>query len=61
MSDYYAMVEEIKKGLAKAGIVVNDPFVRFSDVPQGHWADGAIHALRRAGIVTGYPDDTFRN
>lgn len=60
MSDYYAMVEEVKQGLAKAGIVVNDPFVRFSDVPKGHWADEAIHSLRRAGVLTGYPDITFR-
>ena len=32
----------------------------FVDVPPGHWADEAIHNLRRARIIFGYPDGTFR-
>lgn len=32
----------------------------FPDVPEGHWADTAIHNLRRAGILYGYPDGSFR-
>jgi hypothetical protein len=33
---------------------------RFSDIPRGHWADEAIHALRRAGVLEGYPAGKFR-
>lgn len=32
----------------------------FSDVPQGHWAAEAVEALVKAGILTGFPDGTFR-
>lgn len=45
---------------AKHGYQIDERFRRFSDVPAGHWADQAIHNLRRAGIVTGFPDNTFR-
>lgn len=32
----------------------------FKDVPNAHWAKAAIADAVRAGIVTGYPDGTFR-
>ncbi|MCK5848065.1 MAG: S-layer homology domain-containing protein [Caldisericia bacterium] len=32
----------------------------FVDVPQSHWAYEAIHYMADMGIVTGYPDGTFR-
>jgi hypothetical protein len=32
---------------------------RFLDVPKGHWADEAVHGLRREGILRGYPDGRF--
>lgn len=32
----------------------------FLDVPEGHWADAAIHNLRRAGILHGYPQGTYK-
>ena len=32
----------------------------FSDVPQGHWAYVAIVELASEGVVTGYPDGTFK-
>ena len=32
---------------------------RFSDVPEGHWADGVIHELRSLGISGGIGDNTF--
>ena len=32
----------------------------FSDVPQGHWAYGAIAKLAAEGVVDGYPDGTFK-
>jgi hypothetical protein len=60
LADYDACVEAIKQGLAKHGIIVEDPYARFSDVPEGHWADEAIHNLRKLGILRGYPDNTFR-
>ena len=32
---------------------------RFSDVPEGHWADGVIHELRSLGISGGVGNNTF--
>jgi hypothetical protein len=32
----------------------------FSDVPQGHWAYAAVAELASEGVVTGYPDGTFK-
>ncbi|MCH7471454.1 S-layer homology domain-containing protein, partial [bacterium] len=32
----------------------------FSDVPDGHWAYEAVDYLQQAGLVEGYPDNTFR-
>lgn len=32
----------------------------FADVPAGYWAAGAIDQLTAAGVVTGFPDGTFR-
>lgn len=60
LDDYDARVEAIKQNLAKRGIIVEDPYARFSDVPEGHWADEAIHNLRKLGILRGYPDNTFK-
>lgn len=34
--------------------------IPFPDVPQDHWAKGSIEILVRAGITTGYEDNTFR-
>ena len=33
---------------------------RFSDVPDNHWAAGAVQQLAEEGILKGYPDSTFR-
>jgi predicted nucleic acid-binding Zn-ribbon protein len=33
---------------------------QFSDVPAGHWAKEAVEALVAKGILTGFPDGTFR-
>ena len=33
---------------------------RYSDVPEGHWASEAVGRLTSLGILTGYPDSTFR-
>jgi len=33
---------------------------RFSDVPSGHWAEGFINALADRGVISGFPDGSFR-
>ena len=32
----------------------------FQDVPEGHWAAGAVYELVKMGVTKGYPDGTFR-
>ena len=32
----------------------------FPDVPEDHWAEPAIHNMRRAGVLYGYPDGKYR-
>lgn len=32
----------------------------FTDLPEGHWAYDAVEQLVAEGIITGYPDGTFR-
>jgi hypothetical protein len=36
-----------------------EALTRFPDIPNRHWADKAIHNLRREGVLWGYPDGTF--
>ncbi len=33
---------------------------RFSDVPAGHWAEDFITALADRGVISGFPDGSFR-
>ncbi|WP_347241113.1 S-layer homology domain-containing protein [Thermus sp.] len=33
---------------------------QFSDVPAGHWAKEAVEAMVAKGIISGFPDGTFR-
>jgi hypothetical protein len=33
---------------------------QFSDVPAGHWAKEAVEVLAARGIISGFPDGTFR-
>lgn len=50
----------LKKRFTDLGIVLRDPYTeRFTDVPEGHWADEAIHNLRRSGILFGCPGGRF--
>ena len=59
--EYWDLLSLLKTTLAEKGIELRDPYnERFTDVPEGHWADEAIHNLRRAGVLYGYPDGTFR-
>lgn len=32
----------------------------FSDLPQGHWAEKSIYKLVALGVISGYPDQSFR-
>lgn len=32
----------------------------FADVPEGHWAEEAVARIADMGLVTGFPDGTFR-
>lgn len=32
----------------------------FRDIPKGHWAESYVSRLEQIGIVTGFPDGTFR-
>ncbi|MGB9920579.1 MAG: S-layer homology domain-containing protein [Moorellales bacterium] len=46
-------------GWVQQKLVVRAGFTRFADTA-GHWAEGEILSLARAGILFGYPDGTFR-
>ena len=35
-------------------------FAAFKDVPKSHWAYKAVTVLSKLGIISGYPDNTFR-
>lgn len=53
---------EIAKVLVEAlgyGKLVGDDSANFSDT-KGHWADGYIAVAAGTGLVTGYPDGSFR-
>ncbi|MGB9886711.1 MAG: N-acetylmuramoyl-L-alanine amidase [Moorellales bacterium] len=47
-----ALREGLEKALAPGGLT-------FSDIG-GHWAQGAIEEAHRLGLVSGYPDGSFR-
>ncbi len=32
----------------------------FSDIPANHWAKDAVETLRQLGLISGFPDNTFR-
>ena len=56
-----AMLSRAKNAYESVGIHLRDPYTeRFPDVPEGHWADAAIHNMRRAGVLYGYPDGKYR-
>ena len=58
--DLWDSLARLKDYYASVGIVLRDPYnERFTDVPEGHWANEAVHNLRRNGIVYGYPDGTY--
>lgn len=51
----------ISNGDAGGWQVGMEPQVKdFTDVPETYWAYGVISAAKRAGVMTGYSDGTFR-
>ena len=46
--------------LAMLGLACPAMASTFSDIPTDHWAYEAIDYLQQAGLVEGYPDNTFR-
>ena len=52
-AEFAAMAARFDKLVAGTG----NPF---SDVPAGHWAQGAIDSAAAKGWVTGYPDGSFK-
>ena len=46
--------------LALLGLAYPAQASTFSDVPTDHWAYEAIDYLQQAGLVEGYPDNTFQ-
>lgn len=51
---------EMTKLLAAMVEKTYDNTVRFSDVSETHWAVEEISALAKMGVLSGYPDGTFR-
>ena len=61
LEEMWSKLSKVRESYTDLGIELRDPYnERFTDVPDGHWADEAIHNLRRAGILYGYPDGTYR-
>lgn len=47
-------------GLADQAEVVKGSATGYKDVPSSHWASGFVIIAKEKGIITGYPDETFR-
>lgn len=52
----------MKKFLVLISVLLVSAFIfaELTDVPENHWAYESVRKLEEAGIVTGYPDGTFR-
>jgi len=46
--------------MLKVAPFYNLPFSSFKDVPPTHWAIGYIESMQKYGLITGYPDGTYR-
>ncbi len=46
--------------LAAVFLTVGAAQEAFPDIPQGHWAGDAVSRITDIGIITGFPDGTFR-
>ncbi len=47
-------------GLADQALVVKGSDTGYRDVSSGHWASGFVIIARELGIISGYPDGTFK-
>lgn len=54
------LIFTIAQILFTVGFAQNTSGVIFSDLPQNHWAYNAVKFMVERGIITGYPDGTFR-
>lgn len=49
---------------AMMGAIINLPvkreYIAFKDIPDNYWARNAIRRIYETGVMTGYPDQTFR-
>jgi len=52
--------EEKEEQMPTTNIKTKSGIKSFSDVSEGYWAKDAIKYLTTLGMLTGYPDDTFR-
>lgn len=50
----------VNRVMAFGPAVPGQRYQEFTDVPRTHWASEAIRDLRAAGLIDGYPDQTFR-
>lgn len=41
-------------------LLVTLSMAAFRDIPKGHWAESYVQKLEEIGIVTGFPDGTYR-
>jgi hypothetical protein len=55
-----SQIVETERAYAAMGVTLQrSAGGRFSDLPVGHWAEKEVLALRRLGLLNGYPDGTF--
>jgi hypothetical protein len=50
----YSFAQQLPRGANNLAPIV------YGDVPEGHWARDAVELMSALGILTGYPDATFR-
>jgi hypothetical protein len=54
------MAQRYARPLAGLALMAGLAQAQMADVPKGHWAESAVRALLERGILTGYPDGTFK-
>ena len=55
-----ASAEAMPSSTLEAKAEVKATKVKFSDVPDDHWAASSVYSLVNMGVTQGYPDGTFR-
>jgi len=41
-------------------LLFNISFAEFTDLPQEHWAYNAVNKMQKSGVLSGYPDGSFK-